>query len=345
MCVSPYKYLLVKDNFTGKRKVLFKLPILISDRYDYDNLPNILFEAKLGLKGLSRYQTFNMFLKNQDYTIEDVLSVPCGICSECLRRQALDWACRIVLESKYSKNCYFVTLTYDDHNVPNPPVLDKHAISDFNKKLKVYLSRLGLDSKFRFYGVGEYGSHTARPHYHVIYFNLDLPEDDLVYYSTTKDGFLQFNSKLLSKVWGKGFVVVGNVTTASACYVARYCDKKKLLTKREKDELREKGITPEFSVMSRRPGIGSLAPEATRALMSNMKIQLPNGQSVSVPQYFSKKYKAILLPQELALFNKLRQLNGDATFLQKIENVEYAHTDIFNYNQNQEKIKKTKKRL
>lgn len=92
-------------------------------------------------------------------------------------------------------------------------------------------------------------------HYHEILFNCDIP--DLVFYKRSENGDLYYNSEFLNNVWAKGYVVVADVDVGSACYVARYCDKKKMLTKTQKMDLIAKGIVPEFSIMSRRPGIGS----------------------------------------------------------------------------------------
>ena len=62
-------------------------------------------------------------------------------------------------------------------------------------------------------------------------------------------------SETISKIWGKGYVVIGEVTWDSAAYVARYVMKKKF--GKEADEYyKSQGKIPEFTTMSRMPGIG-----------------------------------------------------------------------------------------
>ena len=128
-------------------------------------------------------------------------------------------------------------------------------------------------------------------HYHVIYFNLDIP--DLEFYNCS-NGQLYFNSKFLDSVWKKGHVVIGAVDVGSACYVARYVDKKQNRSKYEKILLSD-FVEPEFSVMSRRPGIGSFYMEKLVNDVKNGVYSLfASGNSFSIPIYYSKKLKEVL---------------------------------------------------
>lgn len=292
MCVNMVKYFLVKDNTTGKKQVLFKFPINLENRLLYENVPFLLHQGRLAIKGVSQFQYLNSLLYRKDCSIVDLISVPCGICEECLQSTSRDWATRIMLECKQHQDNYFVTLTYDDEHLPSDYNLVKEEISLFNKKLKTYLNRAGLDSTFRFYGVGEYGGETARPHYHVIYFG--LPLNDLKFYKVSENGDIYYNSAFLEGIWQKGFVVVTGVSVASASYVARYCDKKKRLTKLQKEDLLKKGIVPEFSVMSRRPGIGSQEYEhiIERVKDNQSYVYVGPGQKNNIPLYFMKKIKS-----------------------------------------------------
>lgn len=156
----------------------------------------------------------------------------------------------------------FVTLTYrDDAQV----TLDPAHLRNFLKRLRLvyknYQEELGFDDddirKFRFYGVGEYGDSTERPHYHLALFNFPTclrlrterkPE--------TKSRAMWEQCctvcNLVGRTWGYGDVDLGVLETSSAQYVAGYVTKK--MTHRSDPRL--KGREPEFSRMSLKPGIG-----------------------------------------------------------------------------------------
>lgn len=303
MCVQLGMFPLVKLD-TGKRKVLLNYGIAIENR-DFDNLNKLELSWRQALKGHSLHENFNYAVKKYGVVdFEKFVSIPCGKCEDCLKAKARGWAFRILKEAEQFENNYFITLTYDDAHLPVRYVdkgvvntLIKSEISDFNKKLKTYLNRKGLKSDFRFYGVGEYGSNTARAHYHVIYFNLDIP--DLEFYKYN-NGQTYFKSEFLNSIWSKGFVVVGALDIGSACYVARYCDKKLTRPDSEKVVLSSYGVQPEFSVMSRRPGIGSYYIDKVLNNINNGIYSLSSkGNVFSIPIYYSKKIKDLLDPKVL----------------------------------------------
>lgn len=171
--------------------------------------------------------------------------VPCGHCIGCRLDHAKQWSIRCCLEASFYDHNYFVTLTYDDEH--NPKHLVKEDLQKFIKKLRTYLERSGKASP-RFFANGEYGSSTLRPHYHAIFFNLEL--DDLKYFKTTNTGTL-YNSDFLTKIWNKGHVVVAEVNYHTCNYVARY-----IVKGYKGADLEKYGFTNEFILMSRRPGIG-----------------------------------------------------------------------------------------
>lgn len=237
----------------------------------------------------------------QEYFAEDSLSIPCGQCVGCRLEYSRQWASRCMLESKYHDENYFLTLTYDEEHVPHSEYVDmetgeikdiltlhKKDLQDFNKRLRSALSRRG-DSGFRFYACGEYGSLSARPHYHMIAFGLHL--DDLIKYKDTKTGTL-YNSPFLDKIWKNGHVVVGSVTFESCAYVSRYIMKKK--KGQEADVYDYYNITPEFTVMSRKPGLARLYfEEHSESMYQFDGIVLPGGRFSQPPRYFDKLMEAI----------------------------------------------------
>ena len=323
-CINLLRYPVYRDIFTNKKFIDFKHPVTL-EHTDY----------------LEEYSKLNIRFSAQNSPNFEFLyltSIPCGICSECLKKNALEWATRIQCETKVHEECYFVTYTYDDEHLPNPPILDTEIISIINKRLKSKLKWNNKNSEFRFYGCGEYGSQTARPHYHVIYFS--LPLDDLRFHSVTENGDILYTSEFLQSVWPYGFVWIGSVTVASAAYVAHYCDKKKVLTSREKKALLEKGIVPEFARMSRNPGIGSNATEEMFEKIKNeISVTLSHGQTVSVPKYYLNRYKKTLSEIELEEFRKKREKKAFITISTRLQQAERSGLDYTTFQSKLEKRK------
>lgn len=147
--------------------------------------------------------------------------------------------------SLYERNC-FLTLTYDREHVPSDGSLNKTHFQLFVKRLR---KRFGPG--IRYYHCGEYGEQLGRPHYHALLFNHDF--SDKKFFSVRNDLPL-YTSDALSELWPSGFSTVGSVTFESAAYVARYV-MKKVTGARAVDHYQ--GRQPEYTTMSRRPGIGA----------------------------------------------------------------------------------------
>ena len=146
----------------------------------------------------------------------------------------------------HEDNC-FVTLTYNENNLPAGGSLQLRHFQLFMKKLR---GKYG--AKIRFFHCGEYGPLLARPHYHALLFGMDFNDKLLIHQSPDKKP--QYQSNQLEKLWGKGFCTIGAVNYQSAGYCARYIMKK--ITGRQA-ESHYQGKKPEYVTMSRRPGIGS----------------------------------------------------------------------------------------
>lgn len=154
----------------------------------------------------------------KDYAENSEFKLPCGQCSGCRLEYSRRWAIRCVHEASiHEQNC-FITLTYDDEHLPNPPSLDLSHFQLFMKRLR---KRFG--NGIRFFHCGEYGEKYGRPHYHACLFGFDF--SDRVFY-TSRNGVKLFTSQVLSELWPYGFSSVGDVTFESAAYVARYVMKK-----------------------------------------------------------------------------------------------------------------------
>lgn len=178
---------------------------------------------------------------------------------------------------------FFLTLTYDDNHLPSNGSLDKEHLTLF---LKRYRKRYE-PAKIRYYGVGEYGENTNRPHYHLLLFGHRLP--DLRLYKNTPGGAL-YESDQLNKIWGYGHCMVGALTFESAAYVARYSTKK-LTGYAGQVEYKRRGIIPPYAVMSRRPGIGAPFYAQFNADIFPADEVISRGHKVKPPRYYLKKLK------------------------------------------------------
>lgn len=337
MCLRNVYYPLYEGS-NGKRKLLFGLQYKIKGRTDFDRLSYYTNEVSKACKLDADDTSLNRwFLKRglNGGNLVKMVQIPCGCCRECLNDISRQWSFRIMQEAQLHDDNYFITFTYDEEHIPSNMMLDTKAISNLNKKLKVYLSRKGLKSDFRFYGVGEYGSTTARPHYHIIYFGLPIP--DLKFEMLTKDKNMVFSSKFLDSVWANGFVTIETLDIGSACYVARYCDKKKRLTPAQKQDLVNRGIVPEFSRMSNRPGIGANYLEtAVDRFKDGIYKDYINGKSYSYPLYYNKKIKSLMADTpELLAYEENARVKSSIKMAQQMQLSDFVG-DLDSYFKNQD---------
>lgn len=231
------------------------------------------------------------------------LQIPCGKCIGCKLDHANDWATRCWCEMQSWENNCFITLTYNDENLPANGYLVKKDLQDFMKRLRYYYEgdqewTNPISGKkeypIRFLACGEYGPNgTHRPHYHILIFNWK-PKDKLKFYKENHNGDRLLISQKITEIWGKGFTTVGDLNYKSACYVSRYCTKK--LFKGAKHEILKKvEIQPEFILMSRNGGIGiKYWDKYQEAILQREGILIKTKDKVKnrqIPKYFEKKYK------------------------------------------------------
>ncbi len=169
----------------------------------------------------------------------------------------------------------FITLTYDDENLPTKngvPTLDPEHFVLFMKKL-----RKSRTNKIRFLQAGEYGK-LGRPHHHALLFNCHFP--DRTPWRKAGDHPI-YRSKELEKLWQKGHSEIGSVTFESAGYIARYTIKQ---------NQQVKGRTPEYLTMSRRPGIGKPWLEKWISdVYPSDEIITKSGKKLRPPRYYDNQ--------------------------------------------------------
>lgn len=232
-----------------------------------------------------------------DYSAATVVSkskgvavVPCGNCINCRIDQSRVWRTRLQLENCMNTDSVFVSLTYADRFLPDPPHVKKKDLQSYIRKVKYNVDPI----KIRYYGVGEYGDQSFRPHYHIIFFGLSM-----------------LNEKTLYNCWRKcekdvGFHV-GEVNEESISYITGYISKK---------VLKQKGVHPvsygkkdEFMLCSRHPrGIGVYAAQ-------KMIDKIKKDKRIGKNYYTSVRVGGKILPLGRLLKGVM---NNDITYQEKL---------------------------
>lgn len=245
--------------------------------------------------------------------------VACGKCQGCRVRRTGEWVIRNLWELKRCDGeACFVTLTYDDESLPASYSVDVKELQGFLKRLRARLRyRYGADFRIRFFAVGEYGERedaTKRPHFHIIIFG--WCPDDLVPEAPSQRGLPQWSSPLLSEVWNKGRVMLGNVDRHSISYVAGYVfDKHYGDRATEEYASRVHAVTgevckvrPPFNVMSRRPGIGARWFDEFRDTDARSSFVVMDGRKRAMPRAVVRRLLGFLSPEDQAEFVEKRRL-------------------------------------
>lgn len=197
------------------------------------------------------------------YLSKQDMVVSCGSCAFCTATKRSDWALRLHYEGRKHLVKKFITLTYADCNLHF-----KNGVSQLDKRdVQLWLKKVRrTGAKVRYFAVGEYGSKTFRPHYHVLLFG-DVAD------SVIRDS------------WSLGLVHIGTVTDASVMYCLGY------IIAGRTWKMRTKRVAP-FSLMSRRPGLGAnyLTKQMIEWHRSGRKnYAILDGQKRHLPRYYKCK--------------------------------------------------------
>lgn len=183
---------------------------------------------------------------------------PCRKCIPCLLHRQKAWVARLVEELRAHPFNYFVTLTYNDDNVPvtedGEMCFNKEHLIKLNRDMRERFQRglllnpveslilgspkyleLPKDVKYRYYITSEYGPTTQRPHYHGVWYG--LPES------------LALVEVLFRSLWPYGFVSVFPANEGAAGYISKYLVSDGV----GKDSYHGNGMPP-FALMSK--GLG-----------------------------------------------------------------------------------------
>lgn len=199
-----------------------------------------------------------------------VKRIPCGKCFACKINKISEWAGRLYIENLMSKSAFFVALTYAENEIKRVNgfgTLVKRDVQKFFKKLRhIY--------KFKYFVVGEYGGEGLRPHYHILFFLKEEISDEKFIVD-------------VGRVWNKGKVTSGTVTSASIYYCLKYITKE---DRKVLDYLYSAGCDNEFRTMSRNPAIGDGISEEQLALIKTDGIISDGRRNYRISRYYRDKY-------------------------------------------------------
>lgn len=250
--------------------------------------------------------------------------VPCGRCVVCYKRRAAGWMFRISKQHLLSETAYFITLTYDEKNVPLVADADgvalrslnrKHVV-DYCKRLRIAHARAGYNAPIKYYFVGEYGKSTVRPHYHAIIFNA---RPDLIDAAWT----LSIGHSKHDRVKA-GNVHIDDVTPASICYVTKYLQKGRVVPQFDGDPR-----VREFANISKGLGINYLTQAMVtyhRNDLSRSYVTLEGGIKWAMPRYYREKiYDEDMRKCQAELIQAARLADYEKSFLSSgLSRSEYA---------------------
>lgn len=217
----------------------------------------------------------------------------CGRCLPCLKKRKAQWSYRIENEMRHSISAYFVTLTYNDDNLPPGNVVDPKHHKEFIALLKQYESwtemstrldysyeefqrskqRIGEyandyhydDYNLRYYGISEFGGISGRVHWHYLLFNV-------------------IDKRNIEKAWQAGLVQVDECNINTIDYVLKY-----MIKERENDQPQGK---KEVSFMSKGMGMQGITQEFIDSISAPENNQVVNsrGHKVALPRIYRKNF-------------------------------------------------------
>lgn len=274
-----------------------------------------------------------------DKVSRDWQEIPCGHCVDCRLQHSRTWANRCLMELAFYEpfECWFITLTYDDEHLLDvgsnmfAGTLVKEDLQKFWKRLRFKANYDGDPARIRYYACGEYGHRPGpngsglRPHYHAILYGYPLV--DIVPWCKSKTGHQLFRSEKLESIWKNGIVAISPVTWDTAAYTARYILKKNIIN----DKVYHKeNVIPEFTTMSRNPGIGRDYYEKYKGRIYDFdEIILKTeegGIKVKPPRYFDNLYERIE-PDNLKEIKEKRKEMRDASTILKMSRTDKDYLD------------------
>lgn len=208
--------------------------------------------------------------------------------------------------------------THANENQERAASLSKEDLTLFTKRLHINVLRKNQKTDeqstkgVRYFAVGEYGEKYHRPHYHIAVFGEDFSGDRL--YLRTEGEYTVWRSPRLEALWPYGKSEIGALTFESAAYTAGYITKKITEGKRDypartncwcgnactnaNEHYRRTDhngvdywLEPEFSHMSRNPGLGKGWIEKYKSSVYPHDRVIINERAAKPPRFYDNKHK------------------------------------------------------
>lgn len=266
--------------------------------------------------------------------------IPCGHCVDCRLQHSRMWANRCMMELNYYEpcECWFLTLTYDDEHLLDvgsrifAGTLVKEDLQKFWKRLRRDADYHGDPARIRYFACGEYGTKPSengkgfRPHYHAILYGYPLV--DIEPWTRSKTGHQLFKSPKLERIWKNGIVSLSPVTWDTCAYTARYVLKKAF---KDSKLYQKENVIPEFTTMSRDPGIGRDYYEEHKKKIYDFDeiiIQTSDGGiKVKPPRYFDNRFEAEN-EEEIKKIKERRREKAETVTLNKMCQTDLEYLDM-----------------
>lgn len=323
MCKRPLKGFQI--GYTESGKPDYKVVSYSVDHVEYN--------------GKTWIPAFNSFVSPYaQKVVRNFVELPCGHCEDCLLKHSREWANRCMMELAFYEpsECWFVTLTYDNKHLKTEYFEDNMYIGnlspkdlqDFWKRLRMYAIRNEKCYRsIRYFACGEYGENTVRPHYHAIVYG--IPWIDIIPWEKSKSGHRLFRSPILESIWKNGIVCVSPVSWNTCAYTARYVLKK--AGGKDRNYFIDIGLFPEYTVMSRRPGIGRDYYELHKKHIYEFDEIILDGDKEAIkakpPKYFDSLYEAED-PEAYANIKEKRKEAAEVTRFWKLSHTDLDYLDL-----------------
>jgi len=224
----------------------------------------------------------------------------------------MDWATRLYYESRLHVVSKFVTLTYANAHL----TFDKGTAQLVKSDLQKWFKRVRKAGyTLRYYAVGEYGSSTYRPHYHVILFG-DVPDS------------------VIESSWTMGLVHIGTVTQESIMYTLGY------LVNAKAAMMTHNRVRP-FSLMSRKPGLGAcyLTPAMREWHQSDRRnYVMVGGEQRHLPRYFKQKLFSKIDQVRIAVQVDKEWFERELAYSRRPSMLQLSYSEYVAYRREQQRI-------
>ena len=215
-----------------------------------------------------------VFKRGSQKDRSDSLFVPCGYCSECVRKKKLDWQIRLNCALAWSDCAFFRLLTYDpehyDFDIYDKEIIKEH-IQLFLKRLRRRIEyHFGKSVKLKYFIASEYGETYDRLHYHALFF-----------VKGAKFTWLEIKS-IINSCWDKG--IVGNtynLEPGRISYAVKYIQKQYNTKFYSRFSMRE--VAPDLEKEVRTKKWQSVVDDSFLPTVSMC------GKRVSIPYYWMKQ--------------------------------------------------------